>query len=377
MKNNTTKKGKYPRRGENLNFELLNDLAYFRYIMQYAQDPRNGLDIQLRGNYLNIYYQGGSLLKLHIPTIRGRKAEPIQSDFFDEWYFYQQKETSPLKKTDIERLLSEDNYEFYKSLSEKSSHKYDRHRQIFNNYESLKREAKTIHVDINQSKANIFQELVSSKSYEVTAAILDKMKGTMTSWKNSLIENGGRKSDINERVIQHYISLFNKEYDANTDFIVLDLEYEISSLAQYRKEGIQPRMDIIAIEKGTGQLYVMELKYGMKSVKGEASAKDHYSDYLNTVGNDSKWEYFWDDINILLNAKKELEFFKDKDSITLRKAKPVFAFVLKIEEEGDEVAFKKQIQQESITSSVPIIILPKNPEENQLPQNYKLKIKAI
>lgn len=208
---------------------------------------------------------------------------------------------------------------------------------------------------------------------------MEEMKGIMDSWKDSLKRNGGRKNVTGERVIQHYISLYNKEYDSNNSFIVIDLEFAISSHALFRDDrtpGKQPRMDIIAIEKGTGLLYVMELKYGMKSVKGDASAKDHYIDYLNTVGNDNYWEYFWDDINILFNAKKDLGFFKDKDFITLKKAKPKFAFVLKLEKEGDESDFKKELNDSNIPSSVPVIILPIDSDMNHLPINYKLKIDA-
>lgn len=98
MKKDITKDGKYPRRGNNLNVESLNNTKCYQFIMDYAQNPQNGLDIQLRGNYMNIYYQGGNLLKLHIPTNRSRKTSPIQSDSFDKWYFYQQQKKLYIKK---------------------------------------------------------------------------------------------------------------------------------------------------------------------------------------------------------------------------------------------------------------------------------------
>ena len=56
----------------------MTDLPNYNAIIEYAKDPNNELDIQYRGDYINIYYLGGSLLKL-----RGKGS--IE---FDAHYYY-------------------------------------------------------------------------------------------------------------------------------------------------------------------------------------------------------------------------------------------------------------------------------------------------
>ena len=173
--------------------------------------------------------------------------------------------------------------------------------------------------------------------------------------------------------MQHYISLQNKQFNGKTDFLVLDLEYAISTNASYAKEierEKQPRIDILAIEKAKGQVYVMELKYGMKSVDGEASAKKHYDDYLATVGDDSKWKSFIEDVKILLQAKKDL-LIVDKD-VNIAEKKPVFAFIMKKEQETDEVDFAEHLENNDL-SHIKTIYLPVEKDyENPSTDGHKL-----
>ena len=44
--------------------DYMANLSNYNAIIEYAKDPTNELDIQYRDNYINIYYLGGSLLKL-------------------------------------------------------------------------------------------------------------------------------------------------------------------------------------------------------------------------------------------------------------------------------------------------------------------------
>ena len=214
---------------------------------------------------------------------------------------------------------------------------------------------------------------------------MEEMKTTMDGWKKSLKEVGRRETESGERVVQHYISLFNKEYDEGTDYLVLDLEYAISAHALYRDDRTpdrqQPRIDIVAIEKRTGQLYVMELKYGMGAVDGNAGVDVHYNDYLNTVGDDEKWIYFWDDINVLLTAKKNLGFFLEKNEVVLKKEKPKFAFIMKEQNNTDKREFVNAIKTSvSIPDNVPVLFLPKDQDEtffNPIPDGLKLSKKYL
>jgi hypothetical protein len=215
--------------------------------------------------------------------------------------------------------------------------------------------------------------LKSGNSFESTAKAIEEMKKTMDDWKKRLADNDIRESEVGERTVQHYISLQNKKFDDKTDFLVLDLEYAISTNAPYAKEKErekQPRIDILAIEKATGQVYVMELKYGMKSVDGEASAKKHYDDYLATVGDDSKWKSFIEDVKILLQAKKDL-LIVDKD-VNIAEKKPVFAFIMKKEQETDEVDFAEHLENNDL-SHIKTIYLPVEKDyENPSTDGHKL-----
>ena len=268
--------------------------------------------------------------------------------------------------TDIERLCHPN----YINKAKKSKYlKSKTHEEL----KSLRKEASDIMKELTSNNEHIINQLKASDTFESTAEVLEKMKGTMDKWKKCLAANEIRESEIGERTVQHYISLQNKQFDDKTDFLVLDLEYAISTNASYAKEierEKQPRIDILAIEKATGQVYVMELKYGMKSVYGEASAKKHYDDYLATVGDDSKWKSFIEDVKILLQAKKDL-LIVDKD-VNIAEKKPVFAFIMKKEQETDEVDFAEHLENNDL-SHIKTIYLPVEKDyENPSTDGHKL-----
>ena len=339
--------GNYIPRGYELGDDFMKNLKSYQYIIKYANNPKNGLDIQLRGKYINIYYAGGNLLKL----------SGTNTCEFDENYFYLPT-SNDLCMTDIERLCSED----YINKVEKS--KALKTLKLLGEAALKKKRELAIQIKrkLKKDRDNIIKKLSTCSSYEETSQVLEEMKSIMTNWK----KKNGKKQEIGERLVQHYLSLNNKEFDADTDFVVLDIEYAISSNARYAKEEKreqQPRMDIIAIEKDTGQLYVMELKYGLDAADGDAGIKDHYDDYLATVGADEKWHYFWDDIEVLLKAKNDFIYENNKNDITLKKSKPYFAFILKEQKDGDEAAFKQKLIDNEL-SFVPTIYLPKESDYN-------------
>jgi hypothetical protein len=330
--------GKYDPRGSKVS--KMTGLKSYPFIMQYAKEESNGLDIQLRGRYINIYYKGGNLLKL----------SGMETCEFDKNYFYQPDKGS-LRMTDIERLCHSN----YVNKAKKSKYlKSKTHEEL----KSLRKEASDIMQELTSNNKQIINQLKASDTFESTAEVLEEMKKTMDDWKKRLADNDIRDSEVGERTVQHYISLQNKQFNDKTDFLVLDLEYAISTNASYAKEierEKQPRIDILAIEKATGQVYVMELKYGMKSVDGEASAKKHYDDYLATVGNDSKWKSFIEDVKILLQAKKNL-LIVDKE-VNIADKKPIFAFIMKKEQEADEMDFAEHLVNNHL-SHIKTIYLP-------------------
>lgn len=374
------KDGIYTRRGDGLDVLQAPNLNMYKHIIEYARNPQNGLDIQFRGGYINIYYRGGNLLRLYFDD-----NEPLRPESFDKWYFYQPTKESVLTKSDIVRLCKNESESWYKQTSEKPGNRYNRYRHIYSDYEKYRREAVEIESTLRNRWSELLSRLQNCTEYNEIASIMEEMKTTMDGWKKSLKEVGRRETESGERVVQHYISLFNKEYDEGTDYLVLDLEYAISAHALYRDDRTpdrqQPRIDIVAIEKRTGQLYVMELKYGMGAVDGNAGVDVHYNDYLDTVGDDEKWIYFWDDINILLTAKKNLGFFLEKNEVVLKKEKPQFAFIMKEQNNTDKREFVNAIKTSvSIPDNVPVLFLPKDQDEtffNPIPDGLKLSKKYL
>ena len=91
--------------------------------------------------------------------------------------------------------------------------------------------------------------------------------------------------------------------------------------------------------------------------------------------------YFWDDINTLLAAKKELNFFLDKNKVVLKKEKPKFAFIMKMQNNTDRIEFTNAIKSSDyIPDNVPILFLPKEKDEtffNPIPSGLKLSKKHL
>ncbi len=329
---------KYNPRGYRSQYYMAN-LSNYNAIIEYAKDPNNELDIQYRGNYINIYYWGGSLLKL-----RGKGS--IE---FDAHYYYPPSKEFPISY--IEALAHNDfrsKISKIKKLSQLSEEDLMKKRQ----------EAITIIKRIVSERDNVVNRLRSAKA-ESVSQILSEMKGVMKNWKECKSGNA-----IDERTVQHYISLFNKENAADSDFIVIDLEYALSENAGYcisthqkNPNEKQPRIDIIAIEKKTGQLYVLELKYGERSLENEAGLWEHYVDYTKSVGADDKWKSFLIDIYFLVNAQKKDGTLSDK--VTLIETKPKFGFIFKPEKSNDEYnAFRNVLEKHPDLSAIMTIFLP-------------------
>ena len=318
--------------------DYMANLPNYNAIIEYAKDPNNELDIQYRDNYINIYYLGGSLLKL-----KGK-----DSIDFDDHYYYPPSKEFPISY--IEALAHKDfrsKITKIKKLSQLSEEDLMKKRQ----------EAIDDIEDIVSKRDNVVKRLRSAKA-ESVSLILCEMKGVMKNWKGCKSRNA-----VDERTVQHYISLFNKESAIDSDFVVIDLEYKLSELSGYciPKDQMepnkgQPRIDIVAIEKSTGQLYVLELKYGLKSTKGKAGVVEHYNDYLNSVGADDKWEAFWNDIDSLVKVQKKENVLSE--TISLNKSKPIFGFIYKPEKNEDECKEFNQILLDNSLSSIMTIYLP-------------------
>lgn len=328
---------KYKPRGYRSQYYMTN-LSNYNAIIEYAKDSNNELDIQYRSNCINIYYLGGSLLKL----------EGKGSIDFDDHYYYPPSKDFPISH--IEDLAHND---FRLKIS-----KIKKLSQLSEDDLMKKRQEAIAIIDHNVSSRNDVVNRLRSVKAEDVSKILSEMKGVMTDWKKSKSRNA-----VDERTVQHYISLFNKESAIDSDFVVIDLEYELSELSGYcipkHQMGVkkgQPRIDIVAIEKSTGQLYVLELKYGLKSTERKSGVVEHYDDYLKSVGAEDQWFAFWKDIKFLVDVQKK-DNVLSKD-VMLKEAKPIFGFVYKPEFSEDESDEFNQLLIKNDLSSIMTIYLP-------------------
>lgn len=185
---NYTPRGKF-----NKNF--LSDLPkHILEYLEYNNCKESELDLKVRGDYLNIYYKGGRLLKLSDKSI-----------YFNEYYFLPQEETN-LCSSVIRKSIQTDN------------------------------KARAIHENLKAKRDKIINNLRNAATIQETAAIIKEMKKVMDEWRTS------QSSTKNERSIQQYISLNNKSFDGSTDYVVLDIEYALPYEAVYFINGIYKQL---------------------------------------------------------------------------------------------------------------------------------------
>ena len=248
----------------------------YKEIIAFASKRENELDVQVRDNYLNIYYRGGNLLKIS-----------PQDLYFDEFYFH--RGAKDMRKT---------------RLKEKAN---DMDKECTERWESYKEQRKEM-LDI----------LKNGGGMPIYSA---KMKNIMDEWEKDLNTIGISHDEKNE---QQQISMNNR---GATDYTVVDLEYAVSSTSSFRYNGklkkSVPRFDIIAVDK-SGQLYVIELKTGLGAIGGYSGISAHKDCFEHTIGRDSKNE-FLNEMDELLKQKRELNLI-DKNVFIDKTRKPQFIF---------------------------------------------------
>ena len=245
-------------------------------IIAFASKRENELDVQIRNNYLNIYYRGGNLLKIR-----------PQSFGFDEFYFH--RGAKDMRKT---------------HLIEKSKNK---NKECTERWESYKIQRKEM-LDI----------LKNGGGMPIYSA---KMKVIMDGWEKDLNTIGLNHDEKND---QQQISMNNR---GATDYTVVDLEYAVSRTSSFCYNGKLnkkvPRFDIIAVDK-SGQLYVIELKTGFDAIDGCSGIRAHMDCFVHSIGRDSKND-FVNEMYELLGQKQELNLI-DKNVFIDKTKKPKFIF---------------------------------------------------
>ena len=236
------------------------------------------LDLQIRDNYINVYYQGGNILKIK-----------LRSFDFDEFYFY----------TDC-------NNERKTHLLKKAEEGDDKAKYIIDKLVEL--------------RDGLIENLSSPLNHLKIECYFSQAKAVMKKWEETL--NGTLKISHKEKQEQQKIAITNRK---DTDYIVLDLEYAVSRNSKFSYNGKLdkkvPRFDIIAINNS--QLVVIELKKGMDATGGTSGVKPHIDCFNHTIGRDVNG-LFVQEMKDLLTQKQDLGIL-DK-SLKIENAKPKFVF---------------------------------------------------
>ncbi len=234
--------------------------------MLIAINNDNDLDIQIRNDYLNIYYKGGNIAKVNSEKSIG----------FDEFYFYLEMKKTPKK-------------------------------EIMNN--------KTIVQEL-KIKRNLMTQKFKTGDYK---EYFLNAKEVMDEW---LIINPKP-----ERMEQHQLSISN-QYN-KSDYTIIDLEYQVSTKSDFACKFIpegkdipkKPRFDIIAINK-QGEVCIIELKKGIGALKGISGLKEHWDCYKESIG--GNYEPFVSEIKKLLKQKQDFNLINKQ--IEIKKPIPEFIF---------------------------------------------------
>ena len=227
-------------------------------------EEHSNLDVQIRNNYLNIYYNGGNIARL-------RNEKSIE---FDEFYFSLEKDRSRNEILKDEATMAE---------------------------LKLKRD-----LLIQKFKKGNFAEYFS------------EVKEVMDAW---VLEYS--KPELKE---QHQLTLENRF--GQSDYTIIDLEYQVSTESAFackltgaNGKPKKPRFDIIAVDKD-GKLCVIEFKKGPGALTGVSGLKEQYECYSHSIG--LNHEPFIDEIKNLLKQKQSFNLI-DKQ-VKIKSLTPEFMF---------------------------------------------------
>ena len=262
------------------NEKFLKNLTEGEYkdIIDFASQRENELDVQIRDNYLNIYYQGGNLLRVHPRSL-----------YFDEFYFH--RGAKDMRKTHLIDKCQKGDKACIARLED---------------YKNSRKEM----LDILKEKRDM-------------ATYCKEMKRIMKEWEADLHTIG---ISHDEKYAQQQISMNNR---GATDYTVVDLEYAVSTTSNFKYNGDStkkvPRFDLIAVDK-SGQLYVIELKTGLKAIDGNSGIRAHIDCFKYSIERDSNNDFI-NEMDELLRQKQELKLIENNARIdTSKQPKFIFAF---------------------------------------------------
>lgn len=255
---------------------------YGAFLKLVADDPE--LDLQIRSDYVNVYYRGHSLAKIESPN------GAVQ---FSEYYF-----------------LREDTIPYVDGIDGKHhiNVKGDKKRNIPRQTEIIK--------DLRGQRDDLKAHF--KKGY--FEYYIAEAKKQMDQWLADFPKP--------EREEQQKIVTLNTTPDA--EFTIVDIEFQTSELAPFAYKPISKndkrkstRLDLIAVDR-EGQLYVIELKKGCRACQGKSGLSDHLRTFENSIGNAP--EEFLKEMAFILEQKQKFGIIKNKSLKIDQSKNPLFVF---------------------------------------------------
>lgn len=234
------------------------------------------LVLEIRDDYFNIYYKGGSMLKV-------MSENSFQFD-----------------------------YNYYKGDPELSS-------------DDKKEERKG-------KRKELLESLKKNHDYKSFVSQMKKIMDKYWKW----LEKEKNRS-LEEKNVQHELCIRNTE---QSDYTIIDLEYQVSTdktcTFRYQKTGTKyegrfvsedktsPRFDIIAVRNSDHQLCVIELKKGIDAIYGLSGIGDHADSFEGSIGGDPK--AFLEEMKRVVESKKKMELLSENFFISNSAPEFIFAY---------------------------------------------------
>lgn len=281
-------------------FKSFKEGGQYADLMDIIRDSKD-LDFEIRNNYVNIYYEGCNIAK--ISSTNG-------SVQFDKFYF--------LLREDIEGDKPS------KKEVEENCKPGESHYALY--------------MELNQKLESLTSQFKNKKFH----TYIDAAKAQVNEWFISWNINKDEKS------AQQKIVMNNNE---TTELCIIDNEYQISTKAPFRFEWddkckyghTSPRFDLIAVNK-EGQIYIVELKKGLKACVGKAGLKSHTESFRCTI--QREWMPFVAEMKRVLEQKKELGLIDN--NIIINDIQPRFVFAY-VEKDGESIeAFYSKCREEGV-----------------------------
>lgn len=249
------------------------------------------LVLQIRDNYLNVYYQGGNVAKVNSP----------KSVEFDENYFRTHENKSD------------------------------------ENWEEIKKERKDT---ISLFKEGRFTEYI------------DKVKSAMKIYWDDVLKGKGvaeKKAQhqiclLNDSHADY--TVIDLEYQVSKKS-----KFRYQGKRRTQKGGLpSPRFDIVAIRNSDHRLCVIELKKGTKALKDPSGVQEHAESYANTIGyNKQTKKSFTDEMDGVVKMLQDLKLL-DKKLYIDSSLEPefIFAYQYKLDDKDkDENVLDFNMQKKS------------------------------